>query len=63
MDSEEKVDLQKFAPQKANRWYLLRIAVYIILLGTVLGFLYFKLKKQDAKDTKVEIHGVSIELN
>jgi hypothetical protein len=62
MDSEKHLDLVKFAPKRASKWYLIRILMYTIFL-IVLGYLLVsQLNKVPQKSKQVEeIEGVTIE--
>lgn len=63
MESESQINLKRFIPKKANKYYLLKIIFYVVLLmvmGTIL--LYQTNKAQTKKETIKEIKGVQIEL-
>lgn len=63
MESESQINLKRFIPKKANKYYLLKIIFYVVLLmvlGTIL--LYHTNKTQTKKEAINEIKGVQIEL-
>lgn len=63
MESESQINLKRFIPKKANKYYLLKIIFYVVLLmvlGTIL--LYQTNKTQNNKEAINEIKGVQIEL-
>jgi len=63
MESENQINLKRFIPKKANKYYLLKIIFYVFLLmvlGTIL--LYQTNKSQTKKEAIDEIKGVQIEI-
>lgn len=57
------IDLKKFAPQKANKWYIIKVLIYVVVLTGLILYLLFQLdKKEDNKLDQTSIHGVKIEL-
>jgi hypothetical protein len=63
MENERNIDLQKFAPKRASKWYLVRILLYTIFL-VFLGYLVVsQLNKFADQEVQVEeIEGITIEM-
>lgn len=63
MESQSQINLKRFIPKKANKYYLLKIIFYVVLLmvlGTIL--LYVSNKTQTKNEAIKEIKGVQIEI-
>lgn len=63
MENKQNIDLQKFAPKRASKWYLVRILLYTLFL-VFLGYLVVsQLNKVADKEVQVdEIEGITIEM-
>lgn len=57
------IDLKKFAPQKANKWYIIRVLIYVFVLTGLIIYLLFRMNgKEDKKLDQTTVDGVRIEL-
>lgn len=63
MENERNIDLQKFGPKRASKWYLVRILLYTIFL-VFLGYLVVSQSNKFAdQEVQVEeIEGITIEM-
>lgn len=63
MENERNIDLQKFAPKRTSKWYLVRILLYTIFL-VFLGYIVVsQLNKFTDQEVQVEeIEGITIEM-
>jgi hypothetical protein len=51
MDEHKKINLKKYISPKVPRRYLLRIAIYILILTTILIFLFWNRNNSSQKPT------------
>lgn len=57
-----RIDLKKFAPQKANKWYIIKVLVYAFVLGGLIFYLLIQLNnKGGQKLDQTTIEGIKIE--
>ena len=64
MELENTINLKRFIPKKASRFYLIKIILYVsflVALGTILQ--YQLGKKQPKAPVSNEINGVEIDLH
>lgn len=66
MENEWPINLKKFIPAKANKYYLLKIlfyVVFLIVIGTILLYKMNGLQKDNSPSTKEikEVRGVTVE--
>jgi|GEM_PF-1289105 hypothetical protein len=61
MTDERKINLSRYIPRKASKAFLVRILIYIVVLGSILSILYFYSNKKKVLHPS-EIEGVKIEL-
>ena len=63
MEDQRKVDFKKYASKPASKWYLVRIAFYIVLLT---GLLYVFFSRNEKSNFEVEeiksIDGINVTL-
>lgn len=63
MENESPINLKRFIPKKANKYYLLKTIVYTILLIVLGTFILYKTNQiKTKKNPPVEIKGVEIEI-
>lgn len=61
MTNERKVNLTRYIPRKASKAFLVRVLIYIVVLGSILSILFFySNKKKEINPTEIE--GVTIEI-
>lgn len=64
METDSPINLKRFIPKKANKYYLLKIIFYVILLLVLGMILLYQTNKLPAKtESNMEIEGVQIELD
>jgi polyferredoxin len=57
------IDLRKFAPQKANKWYIIKVLIYAIVLAGLIFYLFIQLHKKDSQVLdQTTVRGVEIDL-
>lgn len=49
---ESRIDLKRFIPKKANKWYFIKVFVYAIILAGL--FVYLKYELDHKKSIKLE---------
>lgn len=52
MDDHKKIDLQRHVSKKVPKSYLWRIVVYCLLIGGIIGFIFYLKNEESAKDNK-----------
>lgn len=65
METESRINLKRFAPKKASKVFLFKIAFYIIIL-TAMGVILFKQMNKVQKTqppSNIEINKVEIDQN
>lgn len=63
MENESPINLKRFIPKKANKYYLLKTVVYTLLLVALGTFILYKTRQIKPKiKPPVEIKGVEIEI-
>lgn len=61
MKEERKVDFKKYVSKPVSKWYLVRIAFYIILLTGLIVLFFYQNNKQKVNPEKIDsIENVNI---
>ena len=61
MESKRKMDFKKYTSPPASKWYLVRIAFYIILLTGLIVLFFYQKNKQETNPEKIDaIENVNI---
>jgi hypothetical protein len=56
------IDLRKFIPEKANKWYLIKVLIYVTVLAVLFFYLMYQMeRKKHQKLDETSIKGVMIE--
>ncbi len=64
MDERRKIDLKQHTSPKVSKGYLLRILIYVVVMGCILAAMYYLYQQPGAVrdgDSIEEINGVTIE--
>jgi len=63
METESRINLKRFAPKKASKVFLFKIAFYIIILTTMGVILFKQMNKvqKQSKPTEVELKKFELE--
>ena len=57
MDDRKKIDLQRHVSKKVPKSYIWRIVVYCLLIGGIVGFIYY-LKNQETPKEKTKLEDI-----
>lgn len=57
------IDLRKFIPDKANKWYMIKVLIYALVLAGLFYYLFDQLdKKKQYKLEETTVDGIQLEV-